>query len=84
MSVAEMQLAAIKEISRLEDEKMLKEILAYLANASSADTGKILNLSRHYDKVKEQYGAVLQKLATLDSETEVDKILKHSEPLPNN
>ena len=63
MSILEMQLAAIKEISRLEDEKVLKEILDHLAQASLTQKQNALNLSQHYDKVKAKYGEVLQKLA---------------------
>lgn len=63
MSVSEMQLAAIKEITRLEDEGLLKEVLEHLAKISSTQEEKFLSLSKHYDKVKEQYGNVLQKLA---------------------
>ncbi len=58
-----MQLAAIKEITKLEDEKALKEVLEHLAKISSREDQTELNLSRHYNKVKEQYGNVLQKLA---------------------
>ncbi|MCH5716963.1 hypothetical protein [Niabella hibiscisoli] len=63
MSVLEMQLAAIKEITKLEDENALREVLEHLAKISSKEEQKPLNLSQHYNKVKEQYGNVLQKLA---------------------
>ena len=63
MSVAEMKLAAISEISKLSDEKAVKDILEHLAKISLAKEHKELNLSQHYDKVKEQYSNVLQKLA---------------------
>jgi len=63
MSVAEMKLAAINEISKLDNEAAVKEILEHLAKLSFAKENKTLNLSQHYDKVVEQYSNVLQKLA---------------------
>ncbi len=63
MSVAEMKLAAINEISKLEDEREVKEILEHLAKLSATKDSAALNLSQHYTKVKEQYGNVLKKLA---------------------
>jgi len=63
MSVAEMKLAAISEISKLDNEAAVKEILEHLAKLSFAKENKTLNLSQHYDKVVEQYGNTLQKLA---------------------
>ena len=63
MSVAEMKLAAINEISKLDNENALREILEHLIKISSSKENKVLNLSQHYDKVKEQYGNVLKKLA---------------------
>jgi hypothetical protein len=63
MSVAEMKLAAINEIGKLEDANEVKEILEHLAKISSAKEEKTFNLSQHYNKVKEQYSNVLQKLA---------------------
>jgi hypothetical protein len=63
MSIAEMKLAAISEISQLNDEKELKEILEYLSRLSLDKKEQELNLFQHYDKVKEQYHDVLAKLA---------------------
>ena len=63
MSVAELKLAAINEISKLESEAAVKEILEHLAKMSFAKENETLNLSQHYDKVVAQYGNVLQKLA---------------------
>lgn len=62
MSVAEMKIEVIKKISSLNDESVLKEVLALLqeGNENRQDS---LNLSRTYDVIKEQYGDVLQKLA---------------------
>jgi hypothetical protein len=58
-----MKLAAINEISKLEDENEVKEILEHLAKLSATKDSITLNLSQHYNKVKEQYGNVLKKLA---------------------
>jgi hypothetical protein len=63
MSVAEMKLAAINEITKLDNEAALKEILEHLVKMSFTKENKTFNLSQHYDKVVEQYGNVLQKLA---------------------
>ena len=62
MSIAEMKIIAIKEIARLEDENVIKEILDHLEKASSG-ANKSFNLFQHFDTVKEKYGDVLQKLA---------------------
>ncbi|WP_262915053.1 hypothetical protein [Niabella ginsengisoli] len=40
MSVLEMQLAVIKEVSELKDEKALKEILEYLSKIPSKKKGR--------------------------------------------
>ncbi len=63
MSVAEMKLAAIQEISKLNDIEVLREVLEHLAKLASADPDKKLNLSQHYDNIKDQYGNVLKRLA---------------------
>jgi hypothetical protein len=63
MSVAEMKLAAIKEISKLDNEEAVKEILEHLAKISAGKENNSISLSQHYEKVKEKYGSVLQKLA---------------------
>jgi hypothetical protein len=64
MSIAEMKLIAINEITKLEDESAVKEILDHLEKISMEEaTSKTYNLFQHFDKVKEKYGDVLQKLA---------------------
>jgi hypothetical protein len=64
MSIAEMKLIAINEISKLDSENAVKEILEHIAKISSEDVkSKPLNLYQHLDKVTEKYGDVLQKLA---------------------
>ncbi len=60
MSVAEMKIEAINQITRLNEEQSLKEILIHL---SKLDKQKELNLSKHYDDIKAEYGNVLKKLA---------------------
>lgn len=61
MNLEEMKLAAINEIGKLNDEDALKELLEHLAQLSHKE--KELDLFRHYEKAKEQYGDVLAKLA---------------------
>ncbi len=64
MSIAEMKLVAINEISKLESENAVKEILNHIAKLNEeSDETKPLNLFQHYDKIKHQYGNTLQKLA---------------------
>ena len=59
-----MKLIAINEITKLENEHAVKEILDHLAKINSAtDSTKTLNLFQHYDKIKEQHSNTLQKLA---------------------
>lgn len=62
MSIAEMKLAAINEIGKMEDEKALKEILEHLAKISS-DGNKKFDADEFFRKTSEKYGDVLQKLA---------------------
>lgn len=63
MSIAEMKLIAIEEISKLTNEDELKEILEHLSRLSAPSVPEQeLQLARHYDKVKEQYHEVLKKL----------------------
>ena len=64
MSISEMKLIAINEITKLENENEVKEILDHLAKINSGtDSTKSMNLFQHYDKIKEQYSSTLQKLA---------------------
>lgn len=63
MSAAEMKLAAIQEISRLNNENDIKEILEHLAKISGSENVRVHNLSQHYDKVRTEYSKVLQRLA---------------------
>ena len=60
MSVAEMKIEAINQITRLTEEDSLKEILEHL---SKLNKQKELNLSRHYNDIKSKYEDVLKKLA---------------------
>lgn len=60
MSVAELKVEAINQITKLTEEKSIKEILEHLSKLNKENE---LNLSRHYNEIKEQYGEVLKKLA---------------------
>lgn len=62
MSVAEMKLEAIKKITSIDNESVLKNVLSLLKEAGEQGEPSI-NLSRNYDAIKEQYGKVLQRLA---------------------
>jgi hypothetical protein len=61
MSVEEMKLKAIDKITEIQNETLLAEVLNYLESVEKKQ-GK-LNLSQHYDSIKEKYGDVLEKLA---------------------
>ncbi len=60
MSVAEMKIEAINQITRLTEENSLKEILEHL---SKLNKQKEVNLSQHYNDIKSKYEDVLRKLA---------------------
>ena len=62
MSVAEMKLELINKITQVDDERILNKVLSLLKNSKSK-SGNQINLAENYDKIKEQYGDVLQKLA---------------------
>ena len=62
MSVAEMKIEVIKKITSLDNELVLKDVLALLEEVHEPNEGSI-NLSRNYNAIKEQYGEVLQRLA---------------------
>lgn len=66
MSVAELKEEAIRQfalkVEAAEDEKVLQVILDFLNNIQPSDK-QAISLSRHYDSIKAQYGATLQKLA---------------------
>jgi len=61
MSIAEMKLAAINEIGKLNDEKAVKEILEHLAKISNNE--KKFDTDAFFQKASEKYDDVLQKLA---------------------
>ena len=64
MSIAEMKLKAINEITKLENENAFKETLEHLSKMTvNPEDEKPLNLFQHYDQIKDQYGDTLQKLA---------------------
>jgi len=60
MSVAEMKLKAISQITKLNEENSLKEILEHLSKLNIQNE---INLSQHYADIKSKYGDVLKKLA---------------------
>ena len=60
MSVAEMKVEAINQITRLTEEESLKEILIHLSKLTKQAE---LNLSQHYSESKDQYKDVVKKLA---------------------
>ena len=62
MSIAEMKLAAINEIGKLNDEKAVKEILELLAKISNSENNKF-DADAFFQKASEKYDDVLQKLA---------------------
>lgn len=62
MSVAEMKLAAINEIGKLNDEKSIKEILEHLAKLSGS-IEKPFDVEAFLKKASDKYDDVLQKLA---------------------
>ena len=62
MSVAEMKLAAIAEISKLNDENAIKQILEHLAKIST-EVNQPFDVEAFFKKAAEKYDDVLQKLA---------------------
>lgn len=63
MSVAEMKLQAISEISKLNSEKAIQQILEHLSSLNEIEKDTPLNLSQHYDRIAKKYGGTLAKLA---------------------
>lgn len=60
MSIDAMKLEAINKVIWLQSENSLQEVLKYLNKLNNSD---VINLSQHYNVVKEQYEDVLKKLA---------------------
>jgi len=58
-----MKLAAINEIAKLDNELAVKEILEHLVKLSKSQKDKVYNLSQHFEKISNDYGKVLEKLA---------------------
>ncbi len=65
MSVEEMKKEAIKQLSKLNDERIIKDIFTLLNKISEKtdNSGNIVNLNLYYDDIKKQYDDVLRKLA---------------------
>lgn len=61
MSVTEMKNKLLEEISMLNDEKALSEILEHLQHLSSGN--KVINLSKHFDEADNQFNEALKKMA---------------------
>jgi len=66
MSIIELKEEAIRQfavkVEAADDEKILEMILEFLKGIDSNDKHGI-NLSRHYEAIKQQYGGVLKRLA---------------------
>ena len=62
MGFAEIKQEVLNELSKIEEEDKLKEILVFLRTISTQKMPS-LNLAQHYDKVNKQYANVLKKLA---------------------
>jgi hypothetical protein len=62
MSVAEMKLAAIYEISKLTSEHAVKEILDHLVQISKEEK-QSFDATSFFNKASEKYDDVLRKLA---------------------
>ena len=60
MSVDEMKIEAIRKITELEDEKLLKDILVQLEKVPDSET---YLLAQHYGSIRDEYFTVLEKLA---------------------
>lgn len=63
MSITEMKLKAIKKITSLEDESILKNILIQLDKSEDKKENTPLNLSQHFESISKQYDNTLKKLA---------------------
>lgn len=61
MSVTEMKNKLIEEISLLNDEKALSEILEHLQHLNNGS--KVINLSKHFNEADNQFSEALKKLA---------------------
>lgn len=62
MSVAELKLAAINEIAKLNSESAVKEILEHLAKISS-EVKQPFDVDAFFKNASGKYNDVLQKLA---------------------
>ena len=62
MGIAEMKQEVINELSKIEEEGKMQEVLVFIKTISTQKMPS-LNLAQHYDKVNKQYANVLKKLA---------------------
>jgi len=60
-----MKKEAMKQLSKINDERIIKDIFNLLNKISEKtdDSGVVVNLGQHYDEIKKQYDDVLRKLA---------------------
>ena len=63
MSIAEKKLKAIDEISKLDSEKAVEEILLFLSHLGEVENESKLDVDSFYKETAAKYGNVLQKLA---------------------
>ena len=63
MSIAEKKLKAIDEISKLDSEKAVEEILLFLSQIGVEEKKSELDIDSFYKETAAKYGSVLQKLA---------------------
>lgn len=63
MSIEEMKLKAIKCITTLKDEEVLKSILIELDKDEKKSEPTVHNLSQHFESISKRYDSTLKKLA---------------------
>ncbi len=63
MSIAELKLKAIENLTTLNNEETLKNILNQLEGKESTTNRKLLNLSKHFESISSRYDDTLKKLA---------------------
>lgn len=61
MSVAEMKVAAIAEVNKINNKQDLIMILQMLSKTSLSEQSKISDLTRHFEFAKRRHGQILTK-----------------------
>ena len=64
MSVAEMKLAAFKELNKINDKKDLMKILKLLSKIALAKDNNPLDKTQHYEIAKKRHQAILKELSS--------------------